>query len=262
MKRYAVVIMDIVASRKIKERKRLQERLLTYIGQVNEEHRAVLVAPVSITTGDEWQLITDTPSESYKLVHGFQSRLWDDGVEIYAGIGVGGLTTEIYRDIRAMDGPCFHRARRALEIIKRPAKAKKRFVFSKKNRVFFLAREETLEFYKEDIPPLPGRFNGWGGELGAEAVPRSDDPLNPALEMVINTLIENTEILLGRMTAKQRKIYRDYLKSDSYRKIIEYYGEDSRETPAGISQKLNNAEYFTIQHNHNMIRYLLSYYDG
>ncbi len=102
MKLYSVVNMDIVGSRNIKDRNLLQYNLNNYLNQINQKYRNILSVPITITLGDEWQLITDKLSESYNLIHEFQQLLWKDRIEIYAGIGIGELKTPIFEDIRKM----------------------------------------------------------------------------------------------------------------------------------------------------------------
>lgn len=69
---YGVVTMDIVNSRGIESREKVQNKLIDYINMINARFSNILVSPVSITLGDEWQLITDSPFECYNLVHEFK----------------------------------------------------------------------------------------------------------------------------------------------------------------------------------------------
>ena len=103
MKLYSVVNMDIVASRYIKDRNRFQLDLSSYIERINEIYAGILSAPVAITLGDEWQLITSKPSESYNLVHEFQKFLWRFGnaaVKVY----ILQVFTEKLKDFRIIAG--------------------------------------------------------------------------------------------------------------------------------------------------------------
>ena len=62
------------------------------------------------------------------------------------------------------------------------------------------------------------------------------------------------------MTIKQKRTYMDYIRHGTYRKILQEYGDDTSETISGISQKLNSAEFFTIQRNNKIIKSLLGIY--
>lgn len=246
MKLYGVVTMDIVDSRKIKDRESIQLKLNQYIEELNEKYATILLAPITITLGDEWQLVTDHPWKCYDLIHQFQQLLWQDQIEFYAGIGIGLLSTPIDKDIRKMDGPCFHFARQAIDIAKHGNKKKMKKIYSKNNRVFFQSLDDASIIDQSNTL-----------EEAAVTVCSQTESI-PIVEM-INILIENNEILKSNLTPKQKKVYVDYIKIGSYRKMLELNRDGVQETIGGISQKINNAEYFTIQRNHNMVTYLIKY---
>lgn len=266
MQLYSVINMDIVGSRQVRDREQLQLNLKNYICEINKKYFNILPTPASITLGDEWQLITSKPSESYNLVNEFQQLLWKNNLELYAGIGIGGLSTELAEDIRDMDGPCFHAAREAINIAKSGDKLKNKYTLNKLNRIFFLSSEtytnfgiNILDFYyspKSRISVSAFReaaavaeYHEEGGQKGL-----AGDQL--MLERTINLLVENNEVLKARMTKKQRDIYSSYSKFGSYRKAID--SGNLKDTIGGISQKLNSAAFFTIQRNHTMVSALLN----
>lgn len=268
MKLYGVVNMDIVGSRLVRDRQQLQSKLNGYIDHINSQYRDILACPAAVTLGDEWQLITLKPPEAYNLVHEFQQLLWGDGTELYAGIGIGGLSTPITDDIRKMDGSCFHVARKAINIAKNLDKLKNSYTINKRNRVFLMTNQipnESLDFnvldyyftskalYNEDVTREIAAVRESNTEYGF-------DDMRILYEKVINLMIENTEVLKAKMTKKQREIYVSYTKLKSYRKIVELESGNSKKTIGGISQKLNNASYFTIQRNHNAVSALLNAY--
>ncbi len=271
MKLYSVVNMDIVGSRKFKDREILQNNLNGYINQLNKKYSSILVAPITVTLGDEWQLIINKPSESYNLIHEFQQLLWEDKAELYAGIGIGRLNTPVFSDVRKMDGPCFHAARDAIKIIKDTDKLKSRYSVNKLNRIFLLTHSlsdedfkfDTLEiYYNSKTGPLESVMGEIAAAKETEALGGSQTvPLNKIiLERTINLIIENNEVLKSKMTEKQKKVYINYIKLGSYRKVVEILENTSKETIGGISQKLNSASYFTIQRNHQVVSVLLNIY--
>lgn len=238
MRIYGVINMDVVGSRKIKDREQFQNRLDNYISLVYKKYLAILPASISITLGDEWQLITDAPHECYNLVHQFQQLLWPEGAELYAGIGIGDLSTSINDDIRKMDGTSFHMAREALYVAKRKPGKKSGYSGSKHNRVFFKSDKNAVRSYE----------------------PVSDGSLQaPGIDDIINTIIDNNEVHKSKMTKKQKDTYINYVKYGSYREMVRTQTEGTGGSIAAISQKLNTAEYFTIQHNHEIVGRLLKY---
>lgn len=257
MSKYGVVIMDIVGSRHIMDREKLQNNLIKYIGQVNEKYKDILPAPISITLGDEWQAILEKPSGCYNIVHGFQKRLWMDDIEFYAGIGIGSLATPVYDNIGEMDGPCFHMARDAVNIAKKQTRAGSKYIYSKRNRVFFKSSDENI--MNNNVAVFKTKTQSMSQVIEEAAITALEDN-GITIDNLINILIENNEILKCRMTDKQKKVYMDYLKLGSYRKIIEE-SENGNDSIGGISQKLNSAEFFTIQRNHDMVSALLNCFD-
>lgn len=264
MKIYGVINMDVVGSRKIKDRDRFQKRLDEYISLANNEFSKILPAPISITLGDEWQLITNEPQECYNIIHRFQQLLWPEGVELYAGIGIGDLGTSINEDIRKMDGISFHMAREALDIAKNNAGAgrKSNYLGSKHNRVYLKLDKNAINSssYKEYL-----RADEKQSYMETAAAYESYDlpvtELSDALgiEDIVNTIIDNNEIHKSRMSMKQKLTYINYMKYGSYREMIHMQSGISFGSIAAISQKLNTAEYFTVQHNHEMVKRILKY---
>ncbi len=270
MKQYCVINMDIVGSRLVKDREQLQINLNNHINYVNDKYRDTLAAPAAITLGDEWQLITGDLSQAYNLVHEFQQLLWKDNIELYAGMGIGSLSTAVSEDVRQMDGPCFHSARQAINTIKDTDKLKNKYTVSKQNKVFLLSEHiitSTIQFNFLDFY-YSSKSKYSESVLQEVAAAAESNPANTyksvildklILERTINLIIENNEILKSRMTKKQKDIYVSYFKIGSYRKVVD---ENLDESISGISQKLNSAAYFTIQRNHQMVSALLNTYDS
>lgn len=271
MKLYGVVNIDIVGSRNVQDRNKLQSNICNYINYINEKYISILAAPVTITLGDEWQLITDKPSECYNLVHEFQKLLWKDGMDLYAGIGIGELATPISEDIRKMDGPCFHIARDAINIAKNVDKLKSKYSINKLNKVFLLTHlipYSSIDFNLLDLFYSSKTSNSEPAmeEVAAASEDSIHDKSKPdfynklLFGRTVNLIIENNEILKAKMTDKQRQVYISYSNLKSYRKVIEAIGADTKETVGSISHKLNSASYFTIQRNHYIVSVLLNSY--
>lgn len=249
---YGVVNMDIVASRNMKEREKFQNILLGFIDHMNKQHQDILVAPICLILGDEWQFILREPSMCYDLVHEFQRMLWQHEVQAYAGIGIGNISTQIYDDPRMMDGPCFIMARRALGIAKRTIRTEVKY--SKQSKVFLCVDQDfdclelsSLRINKQAIQEVA---------IASEDNDFREDKF--ILGPLVNLFIENNEILKSTMTPKQRAMYVRYAEHKSYRKILEF--NEGMGTIGGISQKINNAEYFTIQRNHEMVKSIIQTY--
>jgi hypothetical protein len=116
---YAALIGDFIQSRTLANRSEVQRRLAAVCAELNTERdRLGLVSPLTITLGDEFQ-----------AVFGAADRLWECALRIEAAMepvairfamGLGIISTDIQHDTAlGMDGPAFHRARAAMEQLKK-----------------------------------------------------------------------------------------------------------------------------------------------
>lgn len=110
---YLALIGDVVASRRTEDRARLQRRLGAGVAELNEELAAALAAPLRVVAGDEVQGLFSRPPALVDAVVRISDHLFP--ARIAFGAGWGGLTTDLASDVTMVDGPCFHRAREALE---------------------------------------------------------------------------------------------------------------------------------------------------
>lgn len=240
---YGVVIFDIVDSRKNPARDELQRTLKKNINNFNKTYRDIIPVPAEITLGDEWQVLTNQPFKLYQIVEEFQHIFWPDNISLYAGMGIGLISTTLSQDIRNIDGPCFHHARKAIEIIK---DNKNRRDGSKKNRVLFSGNGE-------EIADIEYKTTALKESMAAD----NEGSIAILLNELINVIIENNEILKGKMTSNQKEIFLQYLQYGSYRKIVE---KTEKKSISNISVRLNNAAVATIQRNGAVIEKLLYSY--
>ena len=111
---YVVVIGDISGSKQLNGSDRYQTQLFmkSAIVQLNEEYRSAMEAPTTITKGDEFQALIDSPVNAYKIVRAMQKMVFPTIFRYGIGIGsifrMGGVLPI------EMDGPAFHRANQAL----------------------------------------------------------------------------------------------------------------------------------------------------
>lgn len=112
---YVALIADLRGSRDHPDRAGLQERLRATLDAVNAAHTPS--AALTITAGDEFQGLLDATraGTAVDLVVEVTESLYPE--EIAFGLGWGALATPRRRTgvVSELDGPCFHRARDALE---------------------------------------------------------------------------------------------------------------------------------------------------
>jgi len=110
---YVVLIGDLVRSRALADRAEVQRRLVEEVRTLNAGAPSGLAAPAALTAGDEVQAILSSPAAAVELVTGISDALRP--VPLAWGLGRGEVTTDWSDAVSAMDGPCFHRARAAVE---------------------------------------------------------------------------------------------------------------------------------------------------
>lgn len=111
---FYALIGDIVGSRELPNRAEVQRRLAREIEALNDElGEARLAAPLRLVAGDELQALLTDPAAALDIAVPLADALHP--VALRWGLGVGSLDTDLDPDVSLLDGPCFHRARRALD---------------------------------------------------------------------------------------------------------------------------------------------------
>lgn len=111
--RYVALIGDIRGSRDLEDRAQVQERFEGTLEDANETFDEAIAADLVITTGDEFQGLFTTPSAALGVLVTIADELAP--IRFVFGLGRGTLETKLKPQAVGMDGPCFHRAREALE---------------------------------------------------------------------------------------------------------------------------------------------------
>ncbi len=116
---YIALIGDIMGSRALANRAECQGRLQSICSHLNEnrDHYG-MASPLTLTLGDEFQALFDSPRGIWQCIAALESTMYP--VNIRFALGVGGIVTGINREAAlAMDGPAFHRARDAMDRLKK-----------------------------------------------------------------------------------------------------------------------------------------------
>ena len=114
---YFAVIGDLVGSRTIDPavRANVQKALKDVLGDLSRQMPAVAV-PMRLTAGDEFEGLVRSAPELFPIVRRVSDAIYP--VQMAFGVGVGPITTGDFEpdaDVAAIDGPCFHNARAALQ---------------------------------------------------------------------------------------------------------------------------------------------------
>lgn len=110
IKMYYAIIGDIVNSKKISNRLALQEKLKHYLGEINKDYQEVIAANFTITLGDEFQGLLNSPRHLFAILNKIEIVMRP--LRIRFGIGVGDIITKIDNKMAiGSDGPAWWRAR-------------------------------------------------------------------------------------------------------------------------------------------------------
>jgi len=110
---YLAIIGDVVRSRQVADRASLQARLAHALSRLNADAPADLAARFVLTVGDEFQGLLGSAERLVPILSALRTAAHPD--ELRFGLGIGQLATPLQPDAIGMDGPCFHRARAAIE---------------------------------------------------------------------------------------------------------------------------------------------------
>ena len=113
---YFALIGDVVGSRQLEDRAALQRELVETIEGLSAKLSGpggVLAAPLKLMAGDEIQGLLREPASAVDVLVRIGDRIHP--VTVSWGLGAGPLSTDLGADVALLDGPCFHRARSAVE---------------------------------------------------------------------------------------------------------------------------------------------------
>lgn len=112
MNNYTVITGDVIKSRMVSDRGRLQESLTTALEHINQEFSGTIAVSFQITMGDEFQGMLSSPGVSPTLTSTLRELLFP--IKVRLSVGIGEVLTETNPVITRMDGPAFHFARRGI----------------------------------------------------------------------------------------------------------------------------------------------------
>ncbi|HTL69400.1 MAG TPA: SatD family protein [Lacunisphaera sp.] len=146
---YLAVIGDVVASRRLTERRKFQRRLESALHGLNQRRGRALASPYTVTLGDEFQALYRQAGYGFADAFALLAELAPERVRF--SFATGEIVTPLNpKQAIGMDGPAFHRARAQLDRLK------------KEQRLLGLQDGE-----KPDLPTtamlniLSGQVEGW-----------------------------------------------------------------------------------------------------
>ncbi len=115
---YCAIIGDIIGSRKLEDRQKVQKNFLAMAKKANRLYKKDIASPFTVTIGDEFQVLLKC-SHIAPIVIDYVKREMTTA-ELVFGVGMGEIVTDINPKLAiGMDGPAFHFARNAIEQAKK-----------------------------------------------------------------------------------------------------------------------------------------------
>jgi len=137
---YIAIIGDIYDSRLLEDREEVQKKLLNLLDTMNKKYEKNWVSKSSISMGDSFQGLLKTSSPFLQIIFDIELALFP--VELRFGIGLGEITTAIDpSNSQLNDGPAYHHARQAIEIIEQSEQQ----YATRKTNIFLSDQKERKE---------------------------------------------------------------------------------------------------------------------
>ena len=121
---FIAVIGDIRGSKRLNNRKEIQDKLREILDKINNKYISDIAAKFVITLGDEFQGLLSAEENLLNILQEIRIQLFP--VELRYGIGIGEITTDIDTEMAlGADGPGYYNARSAIEMVRQNEKKNK-----------------------------------------------------------------------------------------------------------------------------------------
>jgi|WetSurMetagenome_2_1015567.scaffolds.fasta_scaffold277100_2 hypothetical protein len=183
---YCAIIGDITRSRDLPNRATIQRRFLRSLEQVNAEFADAIVSDFRfrVTEGDSFEGLLNHPALSYRFTRRIREHM--EPVPFTIGIGAGTLSTAPGRNVDAVDGEAFHRARAALDLA-RKRKQEVLFDLESPSLALLNALVGLMEKERGRLTPRQREVVRWMDVLDNQAaVARKLKISQPAVSKVLN----------------------------------------------------------------------------
>lgn len=172
--KYVAIIGDIVDSRQIKDRKKIQQKFKKVLEDINKKYIEDIASKFTITLGDEFQGLLKNRSNIMNIICEIEMAMAP--TKLRFGVGIGDINTEINLDYSSeIDGPAYHRARRMIKEVE-----------SKENQ--YAERQSNIMICSEES--------------------------NAEIDELLNSILSLSTALKSKWTDRQQEIIYAYLSND------------------------------------------------
>ena len=197
---------------------------------ISKKYDKSLVATVTRVDSNQWQMVLKEMDRVYAICREILDKLYEMDQKGYIGIGIGEISTKEAKDSRTMDGEAFILARESLEVAISNRTNYSKVIPTSNCKIYFKSHQE-----------------------------QGDNENNISKEQLINSFIQNNEVLISKVTSKQRESIKLYERYGSYNDLIQNNPDVKKGT---LSDKMNKSNYWMIQKNVTMIEQLLRSYQN
>lgn len=173
-KDYTVIIGDIIDSKKITDRQKVQAKFKDILKEINENYTDAIASQFTITLGDEFQGLLKNRKNIIDIIFEIEMAMFP--IEMRFGVGIGEVSTAInFESSSEIDGPAYHRARAMIKELERSEAQHLR----RAGNILITSQKE-----------------------------------NTAIDQLLNSILSVCTALKSKWTVKQREIIQSYLLSD------------------------------------------------
>ncbi len=135
--KYVAIIGDIVDSKKIDDRKVIQQKFKKVLADINVKYSEDIASKFTITLGDGFQGLLKSRKNIMKIICEIEMAMTP--IELRFGIGIGNISTDINLDNSSeIDGSAYHRARKMIKEIE-----SKKFQYTERHSSIMICSEEN-----------------------------------------------------------------------------------------------------------------------
>lgn len=198
-------------------------------------HSLDFVGHITQTSEQEWQMVFKNLSMVYPFLYYFLRELRLADEVFYVGIGIGEISTLLSGDTRKMDGSSFAMARQSLNLAKTNCNNYMKHIPTP-NCHLYLSGFDEIYRKNQEAKTFPFKLG------------------NLSVDFTLNTLIQNNELLLSRITKKQWEVIECYERHTTYREVIQELPHLSKSM---ISDRLKLSSYHRVKQNIKLISSLM-----
>lgn len=198
--------------------------------KITNQYQKSLVSTATRVDSKQWQIVLKQMGEVYSICREILDKLEELGQKGYIGIGVGDISTKEASDSRTMDGEAFILARESLELAISNRTNYSKVIPTSNCRIYFKSNQED-----------------------------SGSKTSISKDQLINSFIQNNEVLISKITKKQKDSIELYEQYGSYNDLIQNNPNVKKGT---LSDKMSKSNYWMIQKNNKVIEQLLKSYQN